>query len=480
MDQFTVNESSASNNTTNGGGSGDNNSSSDNELEKNSAFHLHGLSKDVDESDGEAHSDDEDEDESVDSSPLDHDKGKNKSIHNQTLNRNNNSSNSSTPSTKHNRSGSTTTTTTTTTTTPPLSHTHNNHSNSANNTNNIDVPLSRIFIICGKDISEAQLTKVFKKFGTIESCKLVIDKETNESKGLAYIKYQKASSAALAIESMNGTTIPENESTPLKVMIAEAKGQKTKTPVSTDPEDFPPNSRLFVICRKDTSEADLTNRFKQFGNLEHVKIVRERDTNESKGCAFVKFSKSSTAALAMESINESDDKSTKAIIAQPKVKYHKQNESIHMVQFPMMGPNPYPFQTEFSNPYGLFPTLTRQRLFVVCHKSVTQEGLYKLFSRYPGMEYCDLKKDKVSNKSKGFAYVNYSTPQAALLAKNELNGIKYPPGYSLKVVFAEPLGIKQNPTPVIDPISSIQTSFAQMPFIARRNSSNDTRKRQKI
>eukprot|EP01133_Synstelium_polycarpum_P010596 gene10596-12330_t len=324
----------------------------------------------------------------------------------------------------------------------------------------------------------------FNRFGQIESCKIVADKETNESKGYAYIKFVRASSAALAIESMNGSSIPGHDSVPLKVMIAEVKGQKTKTPPSTDPEDYPANSRLFIVCKKDTSEADLTARFKEFGNLEHVKIVRERDTNESKGCAFVKFSKSSTAALAMEAINESDDKSTKAIIAQPKVKYHKQNDPLQqggMVQFPMMNQNPYPFQvqpTEFTNPYGIFPTVSRQRLFVVCHKSVTQENLYKLFSRYPGMEYCDLKKDKVSNKSKGFAYVNYSTPQAALLAKNELNGIKYPPGFSLKVVFAEPLGIKQNPS-VVDPISSIQNSFAQMPFI-RRNSNNDTRKRQKI
>ncbi|EGG20795.1 hypothetical protein DFA_00660 [Cavenderia fasciculata] len=451
-------------------------SSSDNELDNTSAFHLHELSKDVDESDGEDNiSDDEDDKNNI-----------NHSLKNKV----NSTSNNNAKSQLSSSSSSTTTL--------------------ASN----DVPFSRIFVICGKDVTENQLAVAFQPFGTTE-IKIVVDKDTRESKGYAYIKYQKASSAALAIEKMNGTilsisnnngtnstttsttsttTTTNNNNTttttddksptaagvPLKVMIAEVKGQKSKVPPSTDPEDSPPNSRLFVICKKDVSEADLTNRFKEFGNLEHVKIVRERDTHESKGYAFVKFSKSSTAALAMETINESDDKSLKIIIALPKGKTNNtkpEATATPLAQpFPMIG-NPYQFQNEFPNPY--FPTISRQRLFVVCHKSVTQENLYKLFSRYPGMEYCDLKKDKTTNKSKGFAYVNYSTPQAALLAKNELNGIKYPSGYSLKVVFAEPLGIKQAPQSIDPTISSIQNSFAQMPF-TRRNSNNDNRKRQKI
>ncbi|GAM25391.1 hypothetical protein SAMD00019534_085660 [Acytostelium subglobosum LB1] len=458
--------------------SGNTDHSSDNELDNNSAFHLHELSKDVDESDGEAFSDDDyvDDEDDIHSSPLDHEKMKNKLM----LAANNKykqlEDSGHYSDHRHTSTTSTSSSSAKAITTPPLP------SNAGT-----DMPFSRIFIICGKDITETMLVNAFKRYGVIESCKVVTDKETNESKGIAYIKYTKTSSAALAIESMHGSTIADADPTPIKVLIAEDKGQgKTNKPphqTTSDPEDTPPNSRLFVICKKDISESDLNKRFKDFGNLEHIKLVRERDTNESKGYAFVKFSKSSTAAVAMEAINDSDDKSIKAIIAQPKSKgFQKptQPETVQMVQIPMMGASPYPFQAEFANPYGIFPTMAaRQRLFVICHKSVTQENLHKLFSRYPGMEYCDLKKDKVTNKSKGFAYVNYSTPQAALIAKNELNGIKYPPGYVLKVVFAEPLGIKQSSSPVIDPISSIQTSFAQMPFIARRNSSQ-SQKRQKI
>lgn len=43
---------------------------------------------------------------------------------------------------------------------------------------------------------------------------------------------------------------------------------------------------------------------------------------------------------------------------------------------------------------------SRQRLFVVVSKAATHDVLAKLFRRVPGMEYCDLKTDKASGKSK--------------------------------------------------------------------------------
>ncbi|KAF8057626.1 svkA [Scenedesmus sp. PABB004] len=85
------------------------------------------------------------------------------------------------------------------------------------------------------------------------------------------------------------------------------------------------------------------------------------------------------------------------------------------------------------------PPLSSQRLFVVVHKSVGDEALRLLFRAYPGMEYCDLKRDKATGKSKGYCYVNYSTPAAAAAAVAELNGIEFPlgSGYRLKVMYAE-------------------------------------------
>lgn len=74
------------------------------------------------------------------------------------------------------------------------------------------------------------------------------------------------------------------------------------------------------------------------------------------------------------------------------------------------------------------------------------------------MEYCDLKKNKQTGEAKGFAYINYSTPQAALMAKDQMDGYEYPVGNQLKVMFAEPLGVKgsaaaANETPAVSAVS---------------------------
>ena len=49
------------------------------------------------------------------------------------------------------------------------------------------------------------------------------------------------------------------------------------------------------------------------------------------------------------------------------------------------------------------------RLFVVLPKVVSQDALRQLFSKFPGMERCDLKLDRASGRSKGFAYVTFTS-----------------------------------------------------------------------
>jgi len=86
------------------------------------------------------------------------------------------------------------------------------------------------------------------------------------------------------------------------------------------------------------------------------------------------------------------------------------------------------------------------RLFVVVHKSVSKEALDSLFQCFHGLEYVDLKRDRLSGRSKGYAYVNYADAAAAAAAQTQLNGIEYPPGSGcpLKVMYAEPLGMSRS------------------------------------
>ena len=87
-------------------------------------------------------------------------------------------------------------------------------------------------------------------------------------------------------------------------------------------DNVPPNSRLFIVCGKSVEEEDFREAFGTFGQVwefipdkccwmllyivifkvESVQIHKDRK-GESKGIAYVKFSKTSEAALAVEEMN---------------------------------------------------------------------------------------------------------------------------------------------------------------------------------
>lgn len=79
---------------------------------------------------------------------------------------------------------------------------------------------SRVFVVCGKQAESHMLTTAFSPYGTITGVKLVRDK------GVAYIKFDKASSAAKAIENMHEAVLNDGRGPLLKVFLAEAPGAR--------------------------------------------------------------------------------------------------------------------------------------------------------------------------------------------------------------------------------------------------------------
>lgn len=77
-------------------------------------------------------------------------------------------------------------------------------------------PFSRIFIVCSKKHSSEDMRAAFEQFGTIEDIWVVKDKQTKENRGVCYIKFAKASSAARACEEMDGKIIADDPK-PIKV-----------------------------------------------------------------------------------------------------------------------------------------------------------------------------------------------------------------------------------------------------------------------
>lgn len=49
--------------------------------------------------------------------------------------------------------------------------------------------------------------------------------------------------------------------------------------------------RLFVIVPKTMTDDDLYEIFKTFGEIDYVSVIRDRETKESKGFAYIKYFK---------------------------------------------------------------------------------------------------------------------------------------------------------------------------------------------
>jgi RNA recognition motif-containing protein len=95
------------------------------------------------------------------------------------------------------------------------------HSHNSSGSGSIDIdnpPFSRVFIVCGRSLTSEDVKDAFSVYGTVEDVRMVKDKITRENKGICFVKFTKASSAAMAIEYLDGKVIG-NDSKPIKVRL---------------------------------------------------------------------------------------------------------------------------------------------------------------------------------------------------------------------------------------------------------------------
>ncbi|XP_058800716.1 RNA-binding protein 45 isoform X2 [Phymastichus coffea] len=297
---------------------------------------------------------------------------------------------------------------------------------------NDDPPNSRLFVICHKSLEEDDLKKAFEKFGKIEDIWVVKDRTTGDNKGVTYIKYSKTSEAAVALEEMNGKMLG-SVGRPIKVMIASNRDQGSVRETNEEERWV----RLFCVLPKSMTDTELQQEFAKFGPIEYVTVVKDRNTNESKGFGYVKFKKVSSAAKAFEEC----DRKYKAVFAEPKKpkpdpdqkysngmsmgydnsnnsnygnNYHKNNVGLEIA-------GNYPNTDGFT------------KLQVIAHPALNQDQLWKLFDIVPGLDYCHLKTDARYRLSRGHATVVYNTPSAAAYAREKLHGFEYPLGHRMIV-----------------------------------------------
>ena len=58
-----------------------------------------------------------------------------------------------------------------------------------------------------RETTEAELLALFKEYGAVQYCKVMLDKETGKSKGFGFVEMPRAGDAKAAIKELNGLDI---------------------------------------------------------------------------------------------------------------------------------------------------------------------------------------------------------------------------------------------------------------------------------
>ena len=331
----------------------------------------------------------------------------------------------------------------------------------------------RLFVVCGRAAPEGLLQRAFAAVGALEGLRLL------REKGCCYVRYERASAALKAIETLHGAVLdhqPEGGGPPLrirlKVLPAEEPGRSRGSNRGSkgssgrlsgdsghtghtagsldsqaqqeDPDNVPPWSRLFVVCPRDADGARIAASMGGYGALEYCKT----DLIASKGVAYVKYFQASSALTALEEIVARGGVvagyKVKVMLAEPKTRRARPRDDSQELESPRValgsgetlqgreraGSVPAGGVTPEGGPRG-------NRLFVVIPRSVTQGLLARLFSNSPGLQNCEIKFDKTGN-SKGVAFVSFNTAEEAEHAKDELDGLLVTSKQRIKIMFAEP------------------------------------------
>ncbi|XP_013187989.1 RNA-binding protein 45 [Amyelois transitella] len=306
-------------------------------------------------------------------------------------------------------------------------------------------PFSRVFVVCSKQFHVDDLRPHFEEFGEVEGIYMPRDRNTGESKGVAYIKYAKTSSAAAAIERLNTKTLTDSGK-PLKVMVA---ANRNDVP-STNEEKY---KRLFIKVHKEVKREEILEHFSTFGQVETVHIQKDKLTDACKGFAYVNFKSFLGAAKAYEGC----DKKYRAVFATPKDELKRSRNSLDNI-----GPNfidnyqhnNHHFWDNFHHVdvHQSHPPVTDMikndvplakagpvynSVLVTCSPQVPQKYIESLFNIIPGMVEFKYTLDSYNGLCK--ANITYESEAKASFAVERLNQFEFPSGEIISVKIDDPL-----------------------------------------
>lgn len=151
-------------------------------------------------------------------------------------------------------------------------------------------------------IRPRDLEEFFSAVGKVRDVRMISDRNSRRSKGIAYIEFVEASSVPLAI----GLTGQRLLGVPIIVQASQAEKNRAAAAAaanSLQKGTFGP-MRLYVgSLHFNITEDMLRGIFEPFGRIENIQLMMDSETGRSKGYGFITFADAECAKKALEQLN---------------------------------------------------------------------------------------------------------------------------------------------------------------------------------
>jgi len=149
-------------------------------------------------------------------------------------------------------------------------------------------------------IRTRDLEEFFSSVGKVREVKLIQDKHSKRSKGIAYVEFKSLESVPLAL----GLSGQKLLGVPIVVQPTQAEKNKVAAAQLTLQQAVKGPTKLYVgSLHENITEDMLKGIFSPFGRIDQVQIIKDQDTGISKGYAFITFNEAECAKRALDQLN---------------------------------------------------------------------------------------------------------------------------------------------------------------------------------
>ncbi|XP_044074220.1 RNA-binding protein 39-like isoform X5 [Siniperca chuatsi] len=149
-------------------------------------------------------------------------------------------------------------------------------------------------------IRPRDLEDFFSAVGKVRDVRMISDRNSRRSKGIAYIEFVEASSVPLAI----GLTGQRLLGVPIIVQASQAEKNRAAAAANNLQKGTSGPMRLYVgSLHFNITEEMLRGIFEPFGRIESIQLMMDSETGRSKGYGFITFADAECAKKALEQLN---------------------------------------------------------------------------------------------------------------------------------------------------------------------------------